>query len=191
MARSRWQLRRVCSPRYLICFIVKLILDASQGKRRCQYSLEPMSLASGTTSVALSTDPAGRSILIVEDNRFVARQCRSALLAAGFKVIGIVTTADAAIQVALERRPRLILMDIYLLGERDGVDAAIEIFQRRGIGSMFASAPPDAAGKARVEAAQPYDHPGCASKRISSRPCAPSGARDRSTGPLPACPRRL
>jgi two-component system, response regulator PdtaR len=114
-----------------------------------------VTIASGTRSVALSTNPADRSILIVEDNRFVARQCRSALLAAGFRLIGIVTTADDAIQVALERRPRLILMDIYLLGERDGVDAAIEIFQRCGIRSIFASAPADAAGKARAEAAQP------------------------------------
>jgi two-component system, response regulator PdtaR len=114
-----------------------------------------VTIASSTTSVAFSTHPADRSILIVEDNRFVARQCRSALLAGGFKVIGIVATADDAIQMALETRPRLNLMDIYLLGERDRGDAAIEIFQRCGIRSIFASAPADAAAKARAEAAQP------------------------------------
>lgn len=46
-------------------------------------------------------------------------------------------------------------MDIYLPGKRDGVDAAVEIFQRFGIRSVFASALSDAAVKARAEFAQP------------------------------------
>ncbi len=46
-------------------------------------------------------------------------------------------------------------MDIYLPGKRDGVDAALEILQRFGIRSIFASAPADATVKARAESAQP------------------------------------
>jgi two-component system, response regulator PdtaR len=98
---------------------------------------------------------ANRRILIVEDNDFVAHQCESALTEAGYEVVDIVTTADAAVKVAMERRPALILMDIYLRGQRDGIDAALEIFQRSGIRSIFASALADASGKARADAAQP------------------------------------
>jgi two-component system, response regulator PdtaR len=98
---------------------------------------------------------ASRRILIVEDNDFVAHQCETALIEAGYEVVDIVTTADAAVKVAVEHRPALILMDIYLRGERDGIDAALEVFERCGIRSIFASALADASGKARADAAQP------------------------------------
>jgi two-component system, response regulator PdtaR len=94
-------------------------------------------------------------ILIVEDNYFVAHQCESALVEAGYDVVDIVETADEAVQAAMERRPELVLMDIYLPGKRDGIDAAVEIFRRFGIRSVFASALADAAVKTRAESAQP------------------------------------
>ena len=96
-----------------------------------------------------------RRVLIVEDNYFVAHQCESALVDAGYVVVDIVETAEQAVQAAMDRRPELVLMDIYLPGKRDGIDAAIEIFQRFGIRSIFASALADAAVKARAESAQP------------------------------------
>jgi two-component system, response regulator PdtaR len=98
---------------------------------------------------------ANRRILIVEDNDFVAHQCETALIDAGYEVVDIVTTADAAVKAAVERRPALILMDIYLRGQRDGIDAALEIFERCGIRSIFASALADPSGKARADAARP------------------------------------
>jgi len=104
------------------------------------------------------TGPRGqtnRRILIVEDNDFVAHQCETALVEAGYEVVDIVTSGDAAVKVALERRPALILMDIYLRGLRDGIDAALEIFEQCGIRSIFASALADASGKARADAARP------------------------------------
>jgi FixJ family two-component response regulator len=98
---------------------------------------------------------AGRGILIVEDNHFVARQAESVLMDAGYEVVDIVATADDAVRVALERRPQLVLMDIYLPGKRDGVAAAIEIFKRCGVRSIFASAPADPAAEALAATARP------------------------------------
>src|SRR5204863_4512737 len=96
-----------------------------------------------------------RRILIVEDNYFVAHQCETALREAGYEVVDVVETAEQALEIAMRRRPELVLMDIYLPGKRDGIDAAIEIFQRLGIRSVFASALADAAVKARAESAKP------------------------------------
>src|SRR5437588_8929338 len=96
-----------------------------------------------------------RRILIVEDNYFVAHKCEGALLDAGYDVVDIVETADQAIQAATDRRPELVPMDIYLPGKRDGIEAALEIFQRFGIRSIFASALADAAVKERAESARP------------------------------------
>jgi CheY-like chemotaxis protein len=112
-------------------------------------------VTSGTASVGAVARLAGQRILIVEDNHFVAHQCQQVLTGAGCEVVDIVTSADDAVRVALERRPRLVLMDIYLPGKRDGIDAAIEIFERFGIRSIFASAPMDSAAKARAETARP------------------------------------
>jgi two-component system, response regulator PdtaR len=112
-------------------------------------------IGSGMASVGAAARLAGRRILIVEDNPFVARQVETVLTDAGCEIGDIVTTADDAVRVVLERRPLLVLMDIYLPGKRDGVDAAIEIFERCGIRSILASAPVDAATKTRAEAARP------------------------------------
>jgi two-component system, response regulator PdtaR len=99
--------------------------------------------------------PNRRRILVVEDNVFVAQQCQCALTKAGYEVTGIVTTAEEAVERALQQRPDMVLMDIYLRGPRDGVEAALEIFERSGIRSIYASAVSDAEMQARAVLAQP------------------------------------
>ena len=111
-------------------------------------------VAAGVAEVPVQSR-ARRRILIVEDNHFVARQAESVLTDAGYEVVDIVTTADDAVRVALERRPQLVLMDISLPGKRDGVDAAIEIFKRCSVRSIFASAPADPAAEALAATARP------------------------------------
>jgi two-component system, response regulator PdtaR len=115
----------------------------------------PGAVVIGLALATLSESQADRRILLVEDNQFVARQCEMALRKSGYEIVDVVATADDAVRVALERRPQLVLMDIYLQGKRDGVDAATEILQRGGIRSIFASALADPMGKARADAAQP------------------------------------
>jgi DNA-binding NarL/FixJ family response regulator len=97
----------------------------------------------------------GRRILIVEDNYFVAHQCEDALTQAGHHVVGLVATAEEAIRLALDHRPELVLMDIYLAGNGDGINAAIEIFERAGIRSVFATAYADANTKSLATRARP------------------------------------
>jgi CheY-like chemotaxis protein len=98
---------------------------------------------------------AGRRILIVEDNQFVAHLCENALLDAGYEVVATVLTARDAIRAAMDQRPELVLMDIYLRDGSDGIDAALEIRRRFDICSIFVSAPADSTVKARAECAQP------------------------------------
>ena len=117
--------------------------------------MKPLRIAMPAEPEPASDAALARRVLIVEDNYFVAHQCRSALLDAGYDVVDVVITADDAVRAAMDRRPELVLMDIYLPGKRDGIDAAVEIFQRFGIRSVFASALADAAVKARAESAQP------------------------------------
>ena len=108
---------------------------------------------------------AGRRILIVEDEMFVAIDIEAAVIKAGHKVVGFAGTAERAVALADETRPDLVLMDIRLPGDRDGIDAAIEIRQRFDIPSLMISAYSDAETRARAAPARalgfiakPFDH---------------------------------
>ena len=94
-------------------------------------------------------------VLIVEDEYFVAMDVETILSAAGCEVVGIATTADEAVAKARKSLPDLILMDIRLQGDRDGIDAASEIARDLKIPTVFVTANPDAASDARAQHARP------------------------------------
>jgi len=45
----------------------------------------------------------------------------------GYDVCGIAMSADEAVSLAHDKHPALVFMDVRLIGEKDGVDAANEI----------------------------------------------------------------
>jgi two-component system, response regulator PdtaR len=94
-------------------------------------------------------------ILLVEDDFLVGMEVETGLEEAGYEVAGIAATAEEAVDLARAHRPALVIMDIRLAGDRDGVDAALEIFATLGIRSLFASAHGDSRIRARAEPAQP------------------------------------
>jgi two-component system, response regulator PdtaR len=94
-------------------------------------------------------------IVIVEDDYLVASEMEAALTEAGFSVAGVAGSAEEGIGLAASERPALVIMDIRLQGTRDGIDAAIELFQEHGIRSLFATAHGDPAVRRRAQAASP------------------------------------
>jgi two-component system, response regulator PdtaR len=98
---------------------------------------------------------AGTRILVVEDDWFAGMDMEAALGQAGYDVRGVVMSAEEAIEAAGENLPDLILMDVRLVGARDGVDAALEIRRRFGIPCLFVTAFVDPALRARAEPARP------------------------------------
>jgi DNA-binding NarL/FixJ family response regulator len=77
------------------------------------------------------------------------------LTAAGFEVVGTAASADEAVSLADQQNPDVVLMDIRLVGPRDGVDAALELWHRFKIPSVFVSGNIDQATRQRAAAAQP------------------------------------
>jgi two-component system, response regulator PdtaR len=96
-----------------------------------------------------------RRILIVEDDFLVADQMENILKDAGFVVSAVVTSAEEAVEAAAAPKPDLVIMDIRLAGKRDGVGAAIELFENLGIRCIFATAHSDPMMQKRAEAARP------------------------------------
>ena len=94
-------------------------------------------------------------IQIVEDQYVVAQDCERCLTQAGFECTGFATTATNAFDLAERDRPDLILMDVRLASRIDGVDAAIAIFERLGIRSLFISAHADQVMREQARLARP------------------------------------
>ena len=90
------------------------------------------------TGQAASVD--GAAILVVEDERIVARHIAEILVRAGYRVPAAVATGEAALARAVELRPDLVLMDVRLAGQIDGIEAAGLIRERTGIPVVYLTA---------------------------------------------------
>ena len=62
--------------------------------------------------------------MVVEDESIIAESLREALQNLGYKVSAIASTGEGAIRATEETKPDLVLMDIMLKGEMDGIEAA-------------------------------------------------------------------
>lgn len=99
--------------------------------------------------------PLGRRVLITEDNWLVAGEWRAALEDVGYEVVGMAASAEEALEICGQESPDLILMDIRLLGERDGVEAALDARSLYDIPSVFVSAHDDSEVRRRAAEARP------------------------------------
>lgn len=68
-----------------------------------------------------------KSVLIVEDDYFQSYVLKTLIKALGYNVTGVADKGEVAIEMAVELKPDLVLMDISLKGEMDGIDAAMKI----------------------------------------------------------------
>ena len=100
-------------------------------------------------------------LLIVEDELLLAMDMEARLAEMGYGVVAKVDTGAAAIAAAEQHRPALILMDIRLAGDMDGIAAALEIHRHHDIPVIFLSAYGDEETRQRAQAAEPA---GCLSK---------------------------
>ncbi len=98
------------------------------------------------------------SILIVEDEAITALDLKHQVTSLGYEVAGIADTAEDAVRMANERRPNLVLMDIRLAGELDGIVAASAIRGREDIPVVFLTAHSDQATLDRALATSPFGY---------------------------------
>jgi len=103
---------------------------------------------------AMSAEPRA---LIVEDETLIAEELRERLSRLGFSVIAAVDSAEEGVAIATSERPDLVLMDIRLKGEKDGVQAAAEIRQKVDVPIVYLTAHSD---RLTVERAKQTEHDG-------------------------------
>ncbi len=78
-----------------------------------------------------------KKILIVEDEFSIALDIKLSLEEIGYIVIGIAHNNAEAIKYTLENKPDLIIMDINIAGEKDGIEMANDIYKNHKIPVVF------------------------------------------------------
>jgi len=108
----------------------------------------------------IKRDYAMTTVLLVEDEALLASVVAEALVDAGYTLCGVAESAGAALAVALKRAPDLAVIDVRLIGSRDGIDLADDLTRLGRVGILFATAKCDEVKRrARVRGgclAKPY-----------------------------------
>lgn len=97
-------------------------------------------------------------ILVVEDEAIVAEAIRIKLKKFGYAVPSTASRGDEAIKKAQEHTPDLVLMDIVLQGEMDGVEAAEQIRTRLNIPVVYLTAYSDDKTLLRAKITEPFGY---------------------------------
>ncbi len=97
-------------------------------------------------------------ILIVEDQRIVAKDLEVRLQKLGYDIVDSVITGQAAIESARKHQPDLILMDILIEGDLDGIETANIILAETPIPIVYLTAQADKQTFKRATASSPYGY---------------------------------
>lgn len=98
------------------------------------------------------------NILIVEDELLIAKNLSQKLEKLGYQIADIVSCGADAIQRAGEIRPDLILMDIVIKGDIDGIETAARIHQELDIPIIYTTAYADDETLQRAENTGSYGY---------------------------------
>src|SRR3954463_7434881 len=102
-----------------------------------------------------TTSPPPLRILIAGAHPLVALGLADILDTLGYVLVGTVASGQEAILAAGEHQPDLLLVDVDLKGEMDGIAAAVEIHTQLGIRSVVLAEQVDAMMRARAAEAVP------------------------------------
>jgi two-component system, response regulator PdtaR len=97
----------------------------------------------------------GCVVAVVDDEFIIAEGLRIQLEDLGMSVCGTAATADEAVALVQASRPAVVLMDVRLQGDKDGVDAAIAIHETVGSKVIFITGSREPATMERIK----LDHP--------------------------------
>lgn len=97
-------------------------------------------------------------ILVVEDDLLVGQDISLKLQQLGYIVVAVVSSSEAAVQAVTDTQPDLILMDIILEGEIDGIDTAARINKSRTTPIIYLTAYDDDDFIKRAAITEPYGY---------------------------------
>lgn len=97
-------------------------------------------------------------VLVVEDERIVALDLKAILRRLGYCLAGVTASGTEAVELCESLRPDLVLMDIFLKGDMDGVEAACVIQRESDIPVIFLTSHTDRVTLQRAKRTAPYGY---------------------------------
>ncbi len=99
-----------------------------------------------------------KRILIAEDEAIIGMHLKTSLAGLGYEVVGMVKNAGEAVRECGGTLPDLILMDILMPGDMDGIDAARVIMNTYDIPVVYLTGNADMATVTRARETNPYGY---------------------------------
>lgn len=96
------------------------------------------------------------TVLVVEDESIVSKDIQYSLKKLGYEVVGFSATGAKAIELALDLKPNVVLMDIMLKGDINGIEASAEIKKSLNIPIIFLTAYADENTLEKAKITEPY-----------------------------------
>jgi len=98
------------------------------------------------------------TVLIVEDEAIVAADLAGKLGQLGYEVVGAAAEGEKAVELACSLEPQVVLMDIWLKGAMDGIEAAEAIRSRHDVPVIYLTAHSDSATLERAKLSGPFGY---------------------------------
>ncbi|HEY9651281.1 MAG TPA: response regulator, partial [Coleofasciculaceae cyanobacterium] len=97
-------------------------------------------------------------ILVVEDEKIIAINLKESLESLGYIVPGIAVSGEQAIEKSIQFHPNLVLMDIRLKGDMDGIEAADCIWDQLQIPVIYVTGHSDKGTLERAKITAPFGY---------------------------------
>lgn len=99
-----------------------------------------------------------KNILVVEDENIVSKDIQQNLKKLGYTVVGAAATGEKAYELALEKKPDLVLMDIMLKGDLSGIETAEKIKSEINVPVIYLTAYADENTLSKAKVTEPYGY---------------------------------
>jgi len=98
------------------------------------------------------------NVLVVEDESIVSKDLQHSLRKLGYNVVGVASNGEKAIELAGLKKPNIILMDIMLKGDMNGIEAAEKIKELYSVPIVFLTAYSDESTLSKAKITEPYGY---------------------------------
>lgn len=97
-------------------------------------------------------------ILIVEDEKIVALDLKRRLTKLGYQVTGMAASGEKALALVDQELPNIVLMDIHIQGNMDGIEAASQLQKIHSIPIIYLTAYSEEKTVTRAKTTKPYGY---------------------------------
>jgi len=98
------------------------------------------------------------NVLVVEDESIVSKDIQHSLKKLGYTIIGAAVTGEKAYELATTLNPDIILMDIMLKGEMNGIETVEKIKQEISVPIIYLTAYADKSTLEKAKITEPYGY---------------------------------